>query len=260
MKALFVTAALLLAPTRVETPRESAPHDGLVTIVKSLRANDIVGAMRASVSESRFAALKAGWDENRSGKPDPAENAQFQAVMAMLTAPGAEDALMAQVEPKLREARPQIGMVAGMIAGMGQMAVQENTTLSPEERAQVQRLLEAFGKHLVSHDVTDPASARTAIGILCSTARELRLASLEDVQKLSFEELLGKIGVVFGGVKSMLDVYGISVDRSLDSFQAETVTATADHAVVRVRFEFLGVENSSDVELVRSGSDWWPKE
>jgi hypothetical protein len=261
MKALLVSA-LLLAPAPAgahDATRDAAPHEGLVQIVQGLRTNDVALALRASVSAERFSGMQVIWDENRKGTADAAENMQFQAVMGMLTAPGAEDLLMAQVEPKLVEMRPQVAMVAGMLSGMGAMMVQQNTNLSPEEQQVAQRLLEAFGQHLLTHDVTSPASARKVIGIVCTTARQLGVVSLEDVQKLTFDEMLAKLGVVWGGVKSVLDVYGISIDRTLDSFQAETVSVDGDRAVVRVSFQFLGVDQTSEIELVKSGNDWFPE-
>jgi hypothetical protein len=262
MKTLLALAALTLAPSHLPASKtdEPAPHEGLVTIVKSLRSNDLASAVRASVSAERFARMQAIWDTHRKAAADPAENAQLQSVMALLTAPGAEDTLLAMVEPKLAEMKPQMAMIGGMVAGMGAMQLQQNTELSDAERAQAQKLLEAVGQYLVTHDLTDPASARKAIGILCSTARKLGVRSLEDVQALTLEQLLAKGGVLFGGLKGILDVYGISVDRSLDSFRAETVSQDGEHAVVRVHFTFLGAESTSDVDVVKTGSDWLPEE
>ncbi len=261
MNALLVSVALLLAPVH-DTKHDSpvpAPHESLVAIVKGLRANDLKGAFLASVGEAQYAEFRSSWEEQRKTAVDPAQDGQFRVVMAMLVAPGAEDALMAQLEPKLAEMKPQVAMLAGMISGMGQTMLQQNADMSAGERAQAQRMLDALGQHLMTHDLTDPASARKAVGILCTTARKLELASLSDVQALSFDGLLGKVGVAFGGLKGMLEVYGISLDRSLDTFRAETVSQSEDSAVVRVRFEFLGVEASSEVELVKSGFDWLPK-
>lgn len=262
MKALLATAALclpLLCGSENGYRGAPAPHESLLAIVKGLRQNDLRTALRLSVGDEQFAMMRALWDEQRKTAVDPADDGQFRAVMAMLTAPGAEKTLLDQVEPKLAELKPQIAMFVGMISGVAGAALQQDTSMSAEEKAQAQQVIDALGKHLMQHDLTDPVSARKAVGIVCSTARKLRLASLADVQALSFDQLLAKAGIAFGGLKELLAVYELRLDSWLDSVRAETVSQDGDYAVVRVEFEIFGVRTSSDAELMRVGDSWVPK-
>ncbi len=263
MKSLLATAALclpLLCGSENGYRGAPAPHETLLAIIKGLRQNDLRTALRLSVGEEQFKMMRALWDEQRKTAADPADDGQFRAVMAMLTAPGAEETLMAQVEPKLAELRPQVAMFVGMISGIAGTALQQDTRMSAEEKAQARQVIDALSKHLMQHDVTDPVSARKAVGIVCSTARKLGLASLADIQKLSFDQLLAKAGVAFGGMKELLAVYELRLDSWLDSVRAETVSQEGDYAVVRVEFEIFGVRTSSEAELVLVGDAWVPKQ
>ena len=98
-----------------------APHESLMATIAALRANDTRAFLRSLVTEDEFAQAKKEWEQSRRQLFDAKEEAEFRAAMEMLTAPGAEKALMAEIEPALAELRPQLAMLVGMASGMGQV-------------------------------------------------------------------------------------------------------------------------------------------
>jgi hypothetical protein len=257
MKKAFLLVPLCVLPAfAADDASTPAPHETVLTSVRALRDNDLSALLHASMTEQDFAQLAAEWDQERKTAPDPQEAFQYQLVMGMLTAPGAEEQLMSQLEPKLEELRPQISMFVPMIAGMAEGAIAEQKDMTPEERADATRILEQMSLFLMENDVCDPALAKKAVGIVCSAARRMELDSLEDVQALSFEELLAKADIALAASKGVLTVYGLDVDAFLSSVNARTVSQTEDRAVVEVSYEFLGVEDTSEVELVLVDGQW----
>ena len=268
MKTIVLASPLLLAGTAAgvhgvhttDTGSALAPHEAVLSTIHALRDNDTRALVYSLMTDEQIQQAKREWDTQRKQAIDPAEDREFKEMMGQLTAPGAEKALMAQIEPALDEIRPQLTMMIAMFTGMGQAALQENHALSPDEKAQAERILDAVSRTLLTNDLTDPASARKAVGILCSAARNLRVDSLTDVQRLSFDQVLDKGDIVLEALKDILVVYGISPDKWLSTFKAETVRQNGDTAVVRLHYEFLGVKDSSEYEMVKVGKRWVQKE
>lgn len=250
--ASFVLAPVTEAPARVETE----PHAALVASVEAVRKNDLRRFLQLTLPDAKLAELRAEWERQRAEGAKPAEVAQFRETMAKLTAPDAEAKLMQELAPKLAEMRPQVAMMTGMLTGMAQSGIEQSATLSATEKRQARELLQAAGRVLQEHDITDEAAARRAVAVVCRTARRLNAAELEQLQRLSFDQLLAKGDVVLGGLKEVLAIYGLEVDAWLDSVEAETVRQEGDGALVRVRYEILGVRQTVETEMVRSEGRW----
>jgi hypothetical protein len=258
---LLSTACLVSAPEPASAPRpEMQPHATILAGVKAARRNELARFLSLTLSQAQFKELEREWEKQRREPVNDAEDAQFQQTMAMLTAPGAEDQIMAMIKPKLDEMRPNMAMMVGMITGMAQSSIEQNAGLGAEEKAQARKIVAGMTKVLQEHDLASEASARKAVGIVCSTARRLNLKSLGDVQRLSFNQLLARGGIAFGGLKQTLGVYGLEVDEWLDSIQAETVRVDGTAAVVRVTHEVFGVTQSLDTDMVQVGGRWICKE
>jgi hypothetical protein len=237
-----------------------APHESLMATVQAARHNDVKGLLESVLTDDQVDEMRQEWDRQRAEPLDPAEEMQFQMVMAMLTAPGAEDDLMAMLEPKLEEMRPQVAMMVGMFSGLAGAALEQGGTLDSAEQEQAAEILERIAQHFLENDVTDVESARQAVAIVCKMARGLELTTLREVQELSFDDLLRKGDVVMGGVKGVLAVYGLTVDGWLDSFRAETLSVSGDTALVQVEYEILGVKASEEVEMVFADGRWVRRE
>jgi hypothetical protein len=254
----LASAFAAYAALGTEPPR--SPAASIEAGAQALRKNDVRSFLKLTLSDAGLAEMKADWDLQRAKKPSAEEEAAFAATMEKLTAEGAEDALMAELSPKLDEMRPQVAMMIGMFNGMADAALAQNTELSDEEREQGREVLKALADLLGKNDLTDPKLARRAIDVVCGTARALGIASFDQLRGLSFEELLSRADLVFAGAKDLLAIYGLSVDAWLDSVKAETLAEEGDHATVRIRFEILGTSHSVDTEMVKTDGRWIKKE
>ena len=258
--SLCVAPVLALAAVPVLGGGPPAPHESVLATVHAVRRNDVSGLLQSLLPADKLAELEQDWNTQRREPIEASEELEFQTTMAMLTAPGAEDQLMAIVEPKLAEMRPQVAMMVGMFSGMAQAAVQQDETLSAEEREKAAEIVNRIGALLLENDITDVGSARRAVGLVCAAARKLELKSLKDIQALSFDQLLGKGDIVLGACKDVFAIYGADVDAWLDSVKAETVNQSGDTALVRVEYEILGLHDSEEVEMVRVDGRWIRKE
>jgi len=252
------TAALSVAVVSTGGGSATAlgPSDTVMASVEALQENDLESFLRLTAGDGAFSEMEQEWNRERSTKPSQEEAREFAETMAKLVAPGAEKELEKELLPELEEMRPQMAMMSAMIGGMGQAALAENDELTPAERQQASALIGALATLMQDEGVTSEENLRRAIGIVCSTARQLELKTLDDVRGLSFTQLLGKGGVALGGVKDLLDVYGLDLEAFLDSVEAETTSENGNSATVRVSFEILGSASSVDTQMVLRDGRW----
>jgi len=259
--SLLLPLCLLPVPTHAKSEaRPPAPHESVVASVRAFQHNDLQKFLVTTLGEHEVAEMKATWNAARREKPDAEQSEQFRQFMEQLTAPDAEEMLFAAVEPRLEELEPQIAMMVGMFNGLGHSVIMEDESLTTAEKRNATRVLEAVGNLLMQNDVTDRERMHRAITLLCASARELDLHTLEDVHSLTFEQLLTKGGVAMAGVKDVLEVYGLTVDDWLETFHAETVVVKGDEATVRVRYTVLGLEQTSEFPMVRVEGRWIRKD
>jgi hypothetical protein len=232
------------------------PHETVLSSVHALRNNDVGALVRSMLSDAEVAEAAAEWDVFRATEMTPEDEAEFQAAITRLTGDGAEDLLMEELLPKLEEMRPQMAMLAGMFTGMGQAMILEQETLDDEQKEKSARMLAAVSELLVEADLCDPVRARKAVGFVCAAARDLNLSTTEDLRALTFDQLLERSNLALSATKQVFALYGFRIDEFLDTIQAETVTESGEHAVVKVSYEFLGVQEETEVELQRTDGRW----
>lgn len=254
---------LLLLPlcstSIAQTQSPQPPEKVLMASLEAMRVNDLHGYLRLTLTDAQLAELRKSWNEYCQTKPSEDFRGKFSDVIAMLTSSTAEDDIMALLEPKLEEVRPQMAMVTGMVAAMGQMALQQNQQLTAAEREQGLKVLEGVANWLQHNDLTDIARARRAVHVLCDMLRSIGIETLDEVYAMSFEDVMTKGGKLLAAVKGVLQVYGVSTDDLLDSVQIRPVSVEGDVATLRVSFEFLGIESTSDTRMVRIGGRWVPE-
>jgi hypothetical protein len=242
----------------------TSPKGAVDAAVKAMRNNDLNALLRASLPEEHFQRLGQRWKEDIAVEEiDDEERMQFAMTMGMLTADGAEDALMSMLEPQLVELDKQmaqmplmIGMGRGMAAGM----IEQNETLSAEQKQQAQKSLDALAGWAQKTPFTDRDRARRAVGVVTATARSLELGTLDELYALSFEQALAKGGIVVGGLKDVLEIYDFSVNRSLDSVKTSLVSEAGDQAKVKVEWTLLDAPLSLESEMVRKDGRWFSRD
>lgn len=236
-----------------------SPEGAVMAGVNALRDNDLGAFLEVTIPQEQLNKMRAEYAENMQEPVSPSDAAQFEAQMAMLTGPDAEDTLMAQIEPQITQMAAQLPFMIGMVRGMALGQIQENPDMEDEQREKAQQIVGAVFDWAESADLGNLDKARDAVGIVTAAARDLDLSTMEEVRALSFDDAMDKGGMALGAAKDVLDVYGLSVNDMLDSFEAETVADRGDEADVRVSFDFLGTEHSVDGKMVKRDDRWFSK-
>lgn len=243
----------------------SDPASAVEAMAAKLKDNDLLGAVQLVMPAAQVDELRAKWSENMAGDPPSADDkAQFATTMAMLTADGAESTLLAMLEPQLvkyeTEFAAQLPMMVGMGQGFMMQAVQANEDLSEAQKQQTVDMINALGGWLQGAKFADRDLAKKGIGIAVATARKLDLKTLDDVRALDFDHGMAKAGVVFGGVKDILAVYGFDMNQSFSSLKANVISREGSNAKVGFSYNFLGKSLSGEAEMVEQDGRWYGKD
>lgn len=240
------------------------PADVVVRIADNLEQNNLLAMIETAVPPADVAAMREEYERSRQEMPSEEERAEFAKTMTMLTEPDAEAKLMAELEPALvkfeTEMQAQMPMFLAMGRGFAQQWVMESKELSDAQKQQTQAMIDATAKWLESVKFADRALAQLAISKAVGTARSLDLKTIEDVQKLDFDQAMEKAGVVLGGAKSILSIYGLNIDQSLASVESKVKSETADSAVVDVSYTLFGQPLTVETEMVKQDGRWYSKD
>jgi hypothetical protein len=182
---------------------------------------------------------------------------QYDRMMARLTAPDAEAALMRDLEPQLARFEAEIGgqwpMMQATAAIFLNAAIQANAELSAAEKTHATEVVSSLLAWAQPALFTDRERAARAISHLVDTAAELDLPTLADVRALPMRPALEKGGIALATAK----VYDLDLDRSLDGVQAELLSAQGDSARVKVSYPLLDRTVSFEMEMLRRDDGWY---
>ena len=254
------------APAAVPAaPAAASPDATVMASVRALRANNVAALLANALPPGEVAKIKVDWAKEMNKDPVTDEDRRkFSEHMAQLTAPGAEDKLFAQLEPQLKQFEQQSAQQMPMLIAMGQgfvqSAIQQNKELDEQQKQQTAALIDATAKWAQTAKFTDAGLAKQAIGVVCKTARDLNLKSLDEARALNYDQAMQKAGVVLAAVKQVLALYGLSMDSALDSVKAQTVSATGDAAKVKVTYTAFGQPFSTDSDLIKLDGNWYSKQ
>jgi hypothetical protein len=242
----------------------TTPHSAVEAQVQALRAGQFSTAFTASIPPSMLADVRAKWSKEMAEPASEEDRAQFQEMMTELTAPGAEEAIYAKIEPELVKFKETAAMQMPMYVGMGRgilaAGVQQREDLSAEQKTQAMASIDAFAKWAETAQFADTALAKEAIGHICKAARDVKLNSIDELRALSFDEALKRGDVLFVAVKDILTTYGFKVDDVLASAKTELVSETGDAAKVKVTYTMFDTPLSFESEMVKIDGRWFGKE
>ncbi len=235
------------------------PATAAKDIAVSIHDNDFNRLSHIMVPPDDYAKLETRYKDEAAKKPAPSaeESKQFTDSVTKFTAPDAEDKLFAEIQPKLAQVGPQIPMMVGMVSGMAGQSIAQNPKLSPAEKTQATAVLTAITKWATTAPLADPEKAKQAIKVVVGTARDLKLTTLDAMQKLSFSDAMEKAGTGMGGVRKALAVYGFDTDKMLDSVKAEKKSESGDTAVVTVSYSMLDTPVTADIAMVKRDGRWY---
>lgn len=267
--ALFVAACgdkpAETAVPAAATANANTPDATIRRSVDLLKQGDIAGMLKNAMPPAAYEKVRSDWAKEKEDKPITDEDRQkFAETMQKLTAPGAEDALFAEIEPQLTAFDAQYQQQAPMYIAMGtsylQSAVQQNKDLSDAEKQQATTAVNALGAWAQKTRFTDPASVKKVIAIVTRVARDSNVKSLDEVRGLDFDHAMQKMGPVVLGLKQALDVYGFSVDKTLDSVKPEIVSNDGKTAKVKVSYTLFDAPLTTETEMVNVDGRWYGKD
>lgn len=260
-----LVAVGMSACSKDEAAVPSGPAETITKAAADLRASNIVALVQTVVPPKHYERMKSEWKNKIATSPSTeAEKAEFAATMAKLTAADAETALYAEIEPALAkyeaEMAAQLPLMVGMGRGFAGQAVAESTQLNDQQKAQANQMLDAVAAWVQKTNFFDRELAKKSIARAVKAARDLNVKTLDEVEKLEFEQMLEKVGIAFQGFKDVLAIYGLDFDATLDSVKASVVSEQADQAKVKVEYTFLGQALSAESDMVKSEDRWYGKE
>jgi hypothetical protein len=262
---LLLALLVLAACQRDVEPVEDAPDEPVAAVealAAALRDGDLRRFSELSVPPSLHVRQRELWEAQRQarGEDDAAEAARFDALMAQLTAPDAEQVLWAKAEPRLmafqQEAGPKWPLGVSMMAGFARAAIAANERLSAPEKGHATALVDTFAAWAGDPArVTDRERARRALQQVVATARELDVPDSAALRALDYDAMLERAGVAFRGAKAVAAIYGIDADAALSGVKAEVIALEPTRAVLRVRYPLLGeqVQFEQTMRLVDGG-------
>ena len=253
------------APAAVAAPVASTPDGAMAATVKSLRDNNVAALLDNALPAAEVAKMKADWSKEMNKDPVTDEDRkQFADTMTKLTAPDAEAKMYAEIEPKLKEfdaqSAQQMPMMIAMGQGFAQSSIQQNKDLSDAQKQQASAMIDAAAKWAQQTKFTDPALVKSAIAAICKTARDLNLKTIDEARALTYDQAMQKAGIVLAGVKQVLAVYGLNLDKSLDTVKFETVATNGDTAKVKVTYTAFDQPFATESDLVKVDGRWYGKQ
>jgi len=243
----------------------STPDGALSASIKALRNNNVSAFLDNALPAAEVAKMKADWSKDINKEPVSDEDRkQFADTMGKLTAPDAEAKMYAEIEPKLKEfdaqSAQQMPMMIAMGQGFAQSSIQQSKELNDSQKQQATAMIDATAKWAQATKFTDPTLVKSAIAAICKTARDLNLKTIDDARALSYDQAMQKAGIVLGGVKQVFAVYGLNMDKALDSVKVETVSSAGDAAKVKVTYTAFDQPFATESDLVKVDGRWYGKQ
>ena len=253
------TAAPAAAPVSA-----NAPDAAIRKSVDLLKQGDFAALMQNAMPPAEYEKVKADWSKNKDDKPITDEDRQkFAETMGKLTAPNAEQTLYTEIEPQLKafdaQYQQQIPMYVAMGSSYLQGMVQQNKDLADADKQQALAAIAALGNWVQKTRFTEPESVKKVLAIASKAARDVNLKTLDEAHALTFEQSMQKARIVFAAVKDALNVYGFSLDKTLDSVKPEIVSNDGKTAKVKVSYTLFDAPLSTQTEMVNVDGHWYGK-
>jgi len=273
--AILALSSPLAVAQAVETEASTVaatPEAAVLLPVKVLRSNDFKG-FYALLPAADKAKAEAEWQKAQADAKSGAKAKDVNDInqlLAKLLAPNAVDQVMQGYEAKLAEIKPQeISQGMQMAASFLPMLLSQSTPGQTPEQANnkkalagmLQGMLTDASGWILTAGLNDPKKLRTATEHLVTGAKKLGVKNVDELQALTFEDLLGRLGPLIQETKGVASVYDISVDNFLDSVKAEAVpvaaVAAANQRTITVSFTAFGKPYSFPVQVEKKDNAWF---
>jgi len=251
-RLVWRTAPLILALASCGGSPGEAATEAYEASIAALRDGRLSFYVERAASKVQLEQMKASWEQQRRTPMAAAEAAQFEEVMASLTAKGAAGKLFETLAPQLALFEQQLienaGVLPMIVGGLG-----------GQQAAPAVEALLALTDRLPMLGLSDEKKLKKALAVVTDAARELDIDKAAELTALDFDELLEKADVLYAGVVELLDVYGLSLDKSLASTEVTVQSESENQAVLQVSFElFGGPRQAMTLEMARIDGRWVP--
>lgn len=241
-------------------PQPTGPVQQIEQTLAALRDNDVNALMTTAVPKDQLAEMRSEYEKARAEAITDEDRKQFDESVGKLLADGGVDSMMAEFEPKLAEMKAQLPMMVGMGMMMLQQGVQESTELDDAQKAQMNQMLTGLQSWAMSTDFADPARLRQALEALKAGVEQSGIKTVDDLNALSYEQMLTKAGPVLGGVKGALSAYGLDFNAVLASVKPSLISQEGDVAKVKIDYTLFNTPLSMETELTQKDGFWYSKD
>ncbi|NID16228.1 hypothetical protein [Luteibacter yeojuensis] len=264
---LLLALALLGACNRQKEapgrPGGGSPEDATRESLALLRDGKFDLFWKHALPPGDFATLRADWPlRNAAQAPvGPDDETKFDAGVKRLTEPDAEKKLFAELRPTLvrfdRDYKDQMPLISGIGQSMALTAIDQDKDLTLSQKRQLREAVNVVAPWTQTVGWGDQAKAKEAIGIVVDTARKANLSTPDALHAMTFEQSMATWSTAWLGFKRLLDVYGLSVDKSFDSVSIDTIESNGGSAHVKITYTLLGKPIQTDATLVLLDGRWY---
>ena len=259
-KATGMIAAPKVAQVAAAVSSSMGPAQVTMELAHLAKINDLKGMLTLAMPAAQMKKMVDSWEAKRKEPISESDRKEFADGIAKLIAPGAIDELMALAEPEMAALKPQMAMYSAIGIGMAQQAITANADMSESQKKQATEMVGALQGWATKTDFTDPNRLRKALTELATGVRATNITTLDQLQGLSFDQMLGKGGVLFGSMKRAFNAYDLNMDSMFSSVKAEQLSMSGDTAVVKTSMTFLGQPMTSETQMVKSDGRWYSKD
>lgn len=229
--------------------------------VRKLRNNDLAGLIQVMVPAAHYQEFRSAYEAALTEPTTDEQRAEFAEAWGKIAAPDAVEKLMAEIEPKLIEARPQAPGALMMGIGALQMAVTSpEADLTDDQRATLRQALPGIQSWVTATDFLSSESMRRALTLVADAARNTGISNVDQLKMLSLEETLAKAGSVLSAAKQAVRIYGLDLDAIADTLAVEVLAIEGDTARVRTTITVFNAPLSKELDLVLVDGRWYGKD
>lgn len=209
-----------------------------------------------------YAKWRSEWDaaHAQAAPVSEAQRKQFATIMQLLTEPGAEAKLATRLTPdlaKLRGHGNSLPIATSIFEAAGNQMIAESPQLGTAQRALAHQGLQALIGWLKDTDFSDPKKAKQAIDLVCATARQLHVKTLDQWRALDYATTMKDYGLIWNGLEQLLDIYGLNLARSFADAKVSATAVDGDHATVKLDLRLAGTPLSGAWPMVKQGGHWY---
>jgi len=256
----FALAACHHAPP---PPSNTTPENAVATNLRLTATGDFDGLMKNRLPAADYSRWREEWEESHA-QPVPASVAQqkqFAEIMQMLTEPGAEARLAKRLQPELSKFRGDKNAPAPIFAGIleaaGKQMIDESPQLGPAQQKLATQVLTTVIGWARTADFSDAKKAQKAIDLVCATARQLHVQTLEQWRALDYAQTMHNYGTLWNGLENLLDIYGLDLSKTLTDAGIHTSANDGTHATVKLDMRLASQSISGEWPMVKEAGHWY---